>query len=77
MDKVGESVYNIIEVVGSSSHGWEEATRNALETASKKLTNLRIAEIVKMDVRLAKGNIVVYRVKIKLSFKNELEPETL
>jgi len=77
MDKVGNSVYNIIEVVGSSSRGWEEAAKIAVETASNKLTNLRIAEVLEMDAKLAEGKIAVYRVKVRLSFKNEVEPETL
>jgi hypothetical protein len=75
--KVGGSVYNIIELVGASSVGFEEAVRNAVETASGGLTNLRIATVVKMDARLGDNNVVMYRVRVRLSFKHEIEPETL
>lgn len=74
---MGSSVYNTIEIVGTSSAGWEEAVRNAIETASNGLTNLRIAEIVEMDARLEDNKIVEYRAKVRLSFKHEVEPETL
>ena len=78
MDReVGSSVYRIIEVVGSSSEGWEEAVKNAVDTASKTLTNLRIAEVVEMDAKLVDGKIAAYRAKVRLSFKHEVEPETL
>lgn len=75
--KVGSSVYNVIEIVGTSSNGWEEAARNAVETSSKGLTNLRVAEVVEMDARLEDNKIVEYRAKVRLSFKHEVEPETL
>ncbi len=74
---VGGSVYNVIELVGASSVGFEEAVRNAVETASKGLTNLRIAEVVEMDARLEDNKVVEYRAKVRLSFKHEVEPETL
>lgn len=75
--EVGASVYNKIELVGTSPLGWEEAIEKAVQTASKKLTNVRIAEVVKMDTRLADGGAMVYRVRVRLSFKHEVEPETL
>jgi flavin-binding protein dodecin len=74
---VGSSVYNVIELVGASSVGFEEAVRNAVETASGGLTNLRIAEVVKMDVKLDDNRVVMYRARVRLSFKHEVEPETL
>jgi flavin-binding protein dodecin len=74
---VGGSVYNVIELVGASSVGFEEAVRNAVETASKGLTNLRIAEVVEMDARLEDNRVVEYRARVRLSFKHEVEPETL
>jgi flavin-binding protein dodecin len=74
---VGSSVYNVIELVGVSTVGFEEAVRNAVETASKGLTNLRIAGVVKMDARLEDNRIVEYRARVRLSFKHEVEPETL
>jgi len=74
---VGGSVYNVIELVGASSAGFEEAVRNAVETASDGLTNLRIAKVVEMDARLEDNKVVMYRAKVRLSFKHEIEPETL
>ncbi|MGA9099534.1 MAG: dodecin family protein [Methanotrichaceae archaeon] len=71
------SVYNIVELVGSSQNSWEEAAQNAIATASKKLTNIRIAEIVELDATIEGKRIVEYRAKIRLSFKVEIEPETL
>jgi len=75
--EVGGSVYNFVEVVGTSTKGWEEAVGHAVETAAAELTNLRIAEVKEMDVLLGEGNVVEYRAKVRLSFKHEIEPETL
>jgi len=71
------SVYKVIELVGSSPVGWEEAVKKATDTATNALTNVRIAEVVEMDARVEEGRIVEYRAKIRLSFKVEREPETL
>lgn len=66
------SAYKIISIVGTSPKSWEEATQNAVSSASKSLRNLRIAEISKMDVSLdGKGKIKEYRVRVELSFKYE------
>ena len=66
------SVYDVIEIIGSSSQSWEKAAANAVEQASKSLRELRIAEIEKLDLQLdAKGKVEAYRAKIKLSFKYE------
>jgi flavin-binding protein dodecin len=70
-------VYKIIELIGSSPNGWEEAVKNVIDTASAELTNLRIAEIVELDTRLEGGKVAEYRAKVRLSFKVEREPETL
>ena len=75
--EVGGSVYNVIEVVGTSSKGWEEAVTKAVETASRKLTNLRIAEVVELDAKLSEGKAIAFRAKVRFSFKHEIEPETL
>ena len=65
-------VYDLIEIIGSSSESWEKAAANAVEQASKSLRELRIAEIEKLDLQLdAKGKVEAYRAKIKLSFKYE------
>lgn len=71
------STYNRIELVGSSQSSWEEAAQNAVAIASKKLTNIRIAEIVELDAKVGGERIVEYRAKIRLSFKVEIEPVTL
>jgi flavin-binding protein dodecin len=63
------SVYKVIELVGTSSESWEDAARRAIETAAKTVQDLRIAEVVTMDVRLDENSIVEYRVKMKVSFK--------
>jgi flavin-binding protein dodecin len=75
-DLAGGSVYDVIEVVGTSRMGWEDAIKNAVDTASKKVTNLRITEVVEMDTMLDGGRIMEYRAKVRLSFKHEIEPET-
>ncbi len=67
----GESVYKVIELVGTSEKSWEDAARNAVETAAKTLHNLRVAEIKDLDVRVEKGRVVAYRAKVSLSFKYE------
>jgi dodecin len=66
-----ESVYKIIELVGTSSESWEQAAKNAVEQASKTLRDLRVAEVVQLDMHLEDGKIVAYRAKLKLSFKYE------
>jgi flavin-binding protein dodecin len=68
---MAESLYKIIELVGSSEKSWEDAVKNALATASKTLRDMRVAEIEKLDVRIEDNKIVAYRAKIKLSFKFE------
>lgn len=74
---IGKSVYNFVELVGTSTKSWEEATSSAIETADRNLTNVRIVEVSRMDARLREGGIMEYRVRISLSFKHEVEPETL
>jgi len=63
------SVYKIIELVGTSPESWEDATSKAIEAAAHTLQDLRIAELVKADVRLEDNQIVEYRVKLAVSFK--------
>ena len=64
-----ESVYTIIEVVGTSKNSWEEATKNAVEMAGKTLEDLRVAEILKLDVTIDNGKVSSYRARLNLSFK--------
>ena len=67
------SAYKVIQVVGTSSKSWEDATQGAVSAASKSLRDLRVAKVVEMDVTMdKKGKITSYRVKVDLSFKYEL-----
>ncbi len=66
-----ESVYKIIELIGTSATSWEEAARTAVERAAKSLRDLRIAEISELDMQLGEGNVLAYRAKVKVSFKYE------
>jgi len=66
---MSESVYKIIELVGSSTTSWEDAAKTAVERASKTLRDLRIAEISQLDMKVEEGKITTYRAKVKLSLK--------
>ena len=65
------SVYKIVELVGTSPNSWEEAAKEVIETSTKSLRDLRIAEVDQLDVRIENGKIVEYRARVKLSFKFE------
>ena len=67
------SIYNIIELVGTSKTSWEEATKNAIEMASKTLEDLRVAEIIKLDVTVENGKVTAYRARVNLSFKYHIK----
>jgi flavin-binding protein dodecin len=66
---MAESVYKVIELVGTSPKSWEEAARVAIETAGKSLRDLRIAEVSKLDMKVEDGRVTAYRARVKLSFK--------
>ena len=66
---MAESVYKVIELVGSSTESWEKAAAAAVAMASKSLRDLRIAEVTQMDMHIEDGKISAYRVKVKVSFK--------
>ena len=68
---MADSVYKVVELVGTSDASWEQAAKNAVEIASKSLKNLRIAEISKLDLKVENGKVVAYRAKVSLSFKYE------
>ncbi len=70
---MSDSVYKIIDLVGSSPTSWEDAAKNAVETASKSLRDLRIAEIVKLDMKVENGKVTDFRARVKLSFKYTTE----
>jgi flavin-binding protein dodecin len=63
--------YKIIELVGTSEISWEEAAKNAVETASKSLRDLRVAEVKELDMKIEGGKVVAYRARLTLSFKYE------
>jgi dodecin len=67
--KTSESVYKIVEVIGTSPTSWEEAAKRAVQAASKTLRDLRIAEVVKQDMAIENGKVVAYRTRMLLSFK--------
>ena len=66
---MSESVYKVIQLVGTSPTSWEEAAKNAVETASKSLKDLRVAEIGKLDMKVEGGQVTAYRARVSLSFK--------
>jgi dodecin len=68
---MADSVYRVTELVGTSSESWEQAAASAVETASQTLRDLRIAEIVKLDLQLEDGRVRAYRARIQVSFKYE------
>lgn len=65
-----DSVYQVVELIGSSSDSWEFAAQNAVREASKSYKDLRVAEVVEMDVLIEAGTIIAYRTKLRLSFKS-------
>jgi dodecin len=67
----GESVYRITELVGTSAVSWEDAAKRAIETAAGSLRDLRVADIIKLDVKVDGGKVVAYRARVSLSFKYE------
>jgi flavin-binding protein dodecin len=64
-------VYRVTEIIGTSKTSWEDAARNAVETAAKTLRDLRVAEVDKLDVKVEKGEVVAFRARLSLSFKYE------
>jgi flavin-binding protein dodecin len=68
---MADSVYRVTEVIGTSSESWEAAARGAIETASKTVRDLRIAEVLRQDVTVGDGGDLIYRVRLGVSFKYE------
>ncbi len=69
---MSDSIYKIIELVGTSENSWEEAAKNAVERASESLRDLRIAEVTKLDMKVDDdGNVTAYRARVNVSFKYE------
>ena len=65
----GNTVYKVIEVIGTSTQSWDDAAKNAVETAGRSLRNLRVAEVVKTDLTVKDGKVHLYRARVQLSFK--------
>jgi flavin-binding protein dodecin len=68
---MAESIYRVTEVIGTSTESWEKAAKNAVETAAKTLRDLRVGEVVKLDVVIEKGKVTAYRARVNISFKYE------
>jgi flavin-binding protein dodecin len=68
---MAESVYKVVELVGTSTESWEKAAKAAVDLAAKSLRDLRIAEVVEQDIVIENGKVAAYRAKVKLSFKYE------
>ena len=68
---MADSVYRVTEVIGTSTEGWAEAAKAAVETAAKSVRDLRVAEVIREDVTIENGQVVSYRVRLGISFKYE------
>jgi len=66
---MSDSIYKVIELIGSSDKSWEDAAKKAVERAAKTLEDLRIAEVTNQDMKIEAGKVVAYRTKVKLSFR--------
>jgi len=71
MAESASSIYRVTEIIGTSPTSWEDAAKNAVETAGKSLRDLRVAEVSKLDVTVENGKVVAYRARMSLSFKYE------
>ena len=69
----GGSVYRVVELIGSSSESWEAAAQNAVREASTAYDDLRVAEVVEMDVLIEDGNVIAFRTKLRLSYKSSVD----
>ncbi|WP_372524260.1 dodecin family protein [Piscinibacter sp.] len=69
--KTESGVYRVTEIIGTSPISWEEAAKNAVETAAKSLRDLRVAEVSKLDMKVDGGKVIAYRARVSLSFKYE------
>ena len=69
--KSNATVYRVTEIIGTSTNSWEEAAKNAVETAAKSLRDLRVAEVEELDMKVENGKVVAYRARVSLSFKYE------
>jgi hypothetical protein len=70
---MSDSIYRVTEVIGTSPTSWEDAAKNAVETAARTLRDLRVGEVVKLDVTIDDGRVTSYRARVNISFKYESE----
>ena len=70
---MSDSIYKVIEIIGSSSDSWEDAAKQAIIRASRSLEELRVAEVVEQDLKIEDGAVVAYRTKLRISFKFNIE----
>lgn len=70
---MADSIYRVTEVIGTSTESWEDAARRAVETAAETLRDLRVGEVVKLDVTIEDGRVTQYRARVNISFKYEHE----
>jgi dodecin len=68
---MSNSIYRVTEVIGTSTESWEDATKHAVETAARTLRDLRVGEIVKLDITIEDGRVTQYRSRVNISFKYE------
>lgn len=72
MNSVNNSVYRVVELIGSSTESWEQAARNAVQEAARSFDDIRVAEVVEMDVMIEDGGIIAFRTKLRLSHKRSV-----
>jgi flavin-binding protein dodecin len=70
---MSDSIYKVVQLVGTSPNSWEDAAKNAVETASKSLKDLRVAEIGKLDLKVENGKVTAFRARVSLSFKYQAD----
>jgi len=70
---MADSVYKVIELIGSSTESWEAAAKSAVETAAQSLNDVRVARVVEMDIRINENKVVEFRTRLKVSFKYHSE----
>jgi flavin-binding protein dodecin len=68
---MSESVYKVIEIIGTSDKSWEDAAKNAVEKAGESLRDLRVAEVIELDMKVENNKVVAFRARVKISFKFE------
>ena len=73
MNGVNESVYRVVELIGSSTESWEQAASNAVKEAARSFADIRVAEVVEMDVLIEDGAIIAFRTKLRLSHKRSVD----